>query len=128
MPQIIIHAVSAASQDNKTELVQRIRESIPQLLNVADHIGQVVLYETPEKYRSTHSTRDKHFILVEVTMYPGRTVEMKQNFLQNLVFLINRYTGVDANDINCVIHEIQPENYFGGVSHEYTKKFTKNTG
>lgn len=58
-------------------------------------------------------------------MYPGRTVEMKQNFLQNLVSLINRYTGVDANDINCVIPVIQPENYFGGISHEYIDKFTQ---
>jgi phenylpyruvate tautomerase PptA (4-oxalocrotonate tautomerase family) len=122
LPQIIIHAAASIAPNNKSELVQRIRESIPQILNVPDHIGQVVLYETREECRSTHQTRDKHFIIVEVSMYPGRTVETKQKFLQNLVILINRYTGVAPNDINCLIHEIQPDNYFGGVSHEYIEK------
>jgi phenylpyruvate tautomerase PptA (4-oxalocrotonate tautomerase family) len=91
-------------------------------LNVAEHIGQVMLYELPAENRSTHSTRDQRFVFVQVSMYPGRTAEMKLQFLQNLVFLINRYTGVDAKDINCVIHEIPPENYCGGVSHEYIEK------
>jgi phenylpyruvate tautomerase PptA (4-oxalocrotonate tautomerase family) len=122
LPQIIIHAAASLTPNNKSELVQRIRESIPQILNVADHIGQVVLYETREECRSTHPTRDKRFIIVEVSMYPGRTVEMKQNFLQNLVKLINRYTGVAPTDINCLIHEIPPDNYFGGVSHEHIEK------
>ena len=125
MPQVIIHASSSIRSEDKTQLVRRIRESIPQLLNVPEHIGQVMLYEIPEENRSTHSTRNQRFIFVEVSMYPGRTAEMKLRFLQNLVSLINRYAGVDAKDINCVIHEIPPENYYGGVSHKYTEDFKK---
>jgi phenylpyruvate tautomerase PptA (4-oxalocrotonate tautomerase family) len=127
MPQVIIHACSSISSEDKAQLVRSIRESIPQLLNVAEHIGQVMLYETPEENRSTHSTRDRRFIFVEVIMYPGRTKEMKLNFLENLILLINRYTGVDAGDINCVIHEIPPENYFGGVSHKYIEELKKTS-
>lgn len=126
MPQVIIHASSSIRFEDKAQLVRSVRESIPQILNVAEHIGQVMLYEIPEENRSTHSTRDKRFIFVDVSMYPGRTAEMKLQFLQNLVSLINRYTGVDAKDINCVIHEIPPENYFGGVSHKYIEEL-KNT-
>ena len=122
MPQVIIHASSSISPQNKALIVRSIRESIPRLLKVAEHIGQVMLYETPEENRSTHSTRDPGFIFVEVSMYPGRTAEMKRQFLQNLVQLINRYTGIDAKDVNCVIHEIPTENYYGGVSHEYIEQ------
>jgi phenylpyruvate tautomerase PptA (4-oxalocrotonate tautomerase family) len=60
-------------------------------------------------------------------MYPGRTKEIKLNFLENLILLVNRYTGVDAGDINCVIHEILPENYFGGVSHKYIEELKKTS-
>jgi phenylpyruvate tautomerase PptA (4-oxalocrotonate tautomerase family) len=119
MPQVIIHAPSSIRPQDKALLVQSIRESIPRLLKMAEHIGQVMLYEIPKENRSTHPTRDQRFIFVEVSMYPGRTAEMKLQFLQHLVLLINRYTGVDAKDVNCVIHEIPPENYYGGVSHEY---------
>ena len=127
MPQVIIHACSSIRSEDKAQLVRSIRESIPQLLNVAEHIGQVMLYETPEENRNTHSTRDRRFIFVEVIMYPGRTTEMKFNFLENLILLVNRYTGVDAGDINCVIHEILPENYFGGVSHRYIEELKKTS-
>jgi len=122
MPQVVIHASSSIGPQDKAILVQSIRESIPRLLKVAEHIGQVVLYEIPEENRSAHSTRDQRFIFVEVSMYPGRTAEMKLQFLQHLVFLINRYSGVDARDINCVIHEIPPENYYGGVTHGYIEE------
>ena len=125
MPQVIIHASSSISFEDKAQLVQSIRESIPQLLSVPEHIGQVMLYEIPEDNRSTHPSRDKRFVFVEVIMYPGRTKEMKLNFMQNLVFLINRYTGIDTGDINCVIHETPPENYFGGVSHKYIEELKK---
>jgi len=128
MPQVIIHSSSAISPEHKTQLVRSVMESIPRLLNVAAHIGQVMLYETPEENRSTHPSRDQRFVFVEVSMYPGRTAGMKQKFLQNLVSLINRYTGVDAQDINCVIHEIPPENYYGGVSHDYIEKLKKTGG
>jgi phenylpyruvate tautomerase PptA (4-oxalocrotonate tautomerase family) len=127
MPQVIIHASSSIRSEDKTQLVQGIRESIPQLLSVPDHIGQVMLYEIPEGNRSTHLTRDHRFIFVEVSMFPGRTAEMKLRFLQNIVSLISRYTGVDAKDINCVIHEIPPENYYGGVSHKYTEELKKTS-
>jgi len=127
MPQVFIHASTSIRSEDKVRLVQSIRESIPQLLNVPEHIGQVMLYEIPEQNRSAHSTRDQHFIFVEVSMYPGRTAEMKLKFLQNLVSLINRYTGVDAKDINCVIYEISPENYYGGVSHKYIEELKKTS-
>jgi phenylpyruvate tautomerase PptA (4-oxalocrotonate tautomerase family) len=60
-------------------------------------------------------------------MFPGRTAEMKLRFLQNIVSLISRYTGVDAKDINCVIHEIPVENCYGGVSHKYTEELKKTS-
>lgn len=122
MPQVIIHASSPIRSQDKDKLVRSIRESIPQLLNVPEHIGQVMLYELAEENRNAHSTRDQRFVFVEVSMYPGRTADMKKQFLQNLVLLINRHIGVDPKDINCIIHEIPPENYFGGVSHEYIEK------
>ena len=125
MPQVIIHASRSIAPENCSQLVQQIRASIPELLNVPEHIGQVVLYQSPEKNRSTHPSRDRNFIVAEVMMYPGRTKEMKQSFLENLVRLLHKYSGVDAKDINCLIHKIPSENWSGGVSHKYIEDTNK---
>ena len=119
MPQIIIHASSSIDLENKKLLVQKIRDSIPDLLQISENIGQVIFYETLTESRSAHKDRDPNFIFVETTMYPGRSREMKENFMNHLIILIREATGVSPEDINCVIHEIPPENYFGGVSHKY---------
>lgn len=125
MPQVIIHASRSIAPENRSQLVQQIRASIPELLNVPEHIGQVILYQSPEKNRATHASRDNNFIIVEVTMYPGRTKEIKQSFLENLIRLVHKYTGVDAEDINCLIHEIPSENWSGGVSHKFIEDANK---
>jgi len=118
MPQVVIHASSAVSVENKKSLVPRIRESIPELLKIAENIGQVIFYETNAENRSAHKSRDQNFIFVETTMYPGRSQEMKENFMSRIMALLSEYTGVDTKDIHGVIYEIPPGNYFGGVSHK----------
>ncbi len=127
MPQVIIHASSAIESEKKKQLVQKIRDAIPDLLQISEHIGQVIFYETSKNSRSSHKSRDQNFIFVEATMYPGRSQEMKETFVNHLIILISESTGVNPKDINCVIHQISPENYFGGVSHKYIEDLkTKN--
>ena len=127
MPQVIIHAFSSISSENKKLLVQKIRGSILELLKISENIGQVIFYETKAENRSAHKSRGQNFIFVETTMYPGRSRDMKETFMNHLIALLSEYTGVNLKDINCVIHEIPPENYFGGVSHKYIDDFkTKN--
>lgn len=119
MPQVKIHLPSDIDSEKKSTLIKKIRDAIPEILNISENIGQVLLYETLPHYRSIHESRDNNFIFVETTMYHGRSKEMKEKLMQEFVYLINKYTGVGEKDIICVIHEISPENYFGGTSHKY---------
>ncbi|HIJ57610.1 MAG TPA: hypothetical protein HPQ03_16010 [Deltaproteobacteria bacterium] len=119
MPQVKIHISSSVDKRNKAALVKKIRSSVPKILNISESIGQVMLYETPPELRSAHESRDQNFVIVETFMYPGRSQEMKERLMRHFIMLINEYTGVPEKDINCIIHEISPENYFGGTSHKY---------
>ena len=119
MPQIIIHASSSIEFEKKKLLIQKIRDAIPDLLQISENIGQVIIYETSTENRSAHKSRDQNFIFVETTMYPGRSQDMKETFMNHLFTLISESTGVNPKDINCIINEISPENYFVGVFHKY---------
>ncbi len=123
MPQVVIHGSSSINVENKKLLVHKIRESIPELLKIPENIGQVMFYETKAENRSAHKSRDQNFIFIEITMCPGRSQDMKKTFVDRLMALLSEYTAVDPKDINCVIHEIPPDNYFGGVSHKYIENF-----
>jgi hypothetical protein len=46
------------------------------------------------------------------------------NPMREISRLVTEHTAVDVRDINCVIHEIPPANYFGGTSHAYIEGLT----
>lgn len=122
MPMIIIHTTPSMPIEKRKNLVAEVRNAIPEILGIPDHIGQVILYESPLENRSSHSSRDQRFIFVETTMVHGRTKELKAIFLKKLISILHSHTGIDPTDINCVIREISSENMMGGVSHEFIRK------
>ena len=106
-------------------MIRELREAVPKLLDIPEHIGQVVIYETASENRSAHAGRDRHFIFFEVTMYPGRTDIIKSRFMNHLIEVLSKFAEVEPEDINGVIHEIESENYFGGITHQYIEDLNR---
>ncbi|OGO78331.1 MAG: hypothetical protein A2Y23_04860 [Clostridiales bacterium GWB2_37_7] len=117
MPQVKIHIPSDIEDESKRKLVQVVRELIPTILNIDEKIGQVMLYES--RHRATHLSRDNNFVFIEITMYIGRSFELKEKLADTLIAEVQKYTNVGRNDINLVYYELTPENYFGGTTHKY---------
>lgn len=123
MPQVRIHMADSISSENKSKMVHSIRELISVVLKIDRKIGQVMLYES--KYRANHESRDKNFVFIEVTMYSGRSYELKQKLANSIISEIVRYTQVDVKDINLVYYELTSDNYFGGTTHKYIEDLKK---
>lgn len=119
MPHIILHASPILDEGAKSAFLKRTRATVNEVLGLGETIGQVILYESPTKHRCTDADRDPNFVLCEVFMYPGRSLEAKTHLIERITYLITQYTGVDAKNIHAVIHEIPADNYFGGISHRH---------
>lgn len=117
MPQVRFHISSFVEDESKKKLVEAVRKIIPIVLNIDENIGQVMLYES--QYRAIHSCRDKNFVFIEITMYVGRSFELKEKLAEALIAEVEKYVKVDRSDINLVYYELPPENYFGGTTHKY---------
>jgi len=125
MPQVIIHHSTIIEDQIKSILVEKIRNTLVEVLEISENIGQVIMYESSTKQRSIHKNRDINFVIIEVIMYVGRDKEMKEKLMNSLVSLINKHTGINSEDIICYINEITPENYYGGTSDKYIDDITK---
>ncbi len=119
MPHIILHVSNIMDEGAKSAFLKHTREAVNEVLGLDETIGQVILYESPTRHRSTYADRDPNFVLCEVFMYPGRSLASKTHLVERITYLITRYTGVDAKNIHAVIHEIPADNYFGGISHRH---------
>jgi Domain of unknown function (DUF1904). len=124
MPQVKIHIADSMHNENKCKMVHAIRELISFALNIDNKIGQVMLYES--EHRANHESRDKNFVFVEVTMYSGRSYELKQKLADLIISEIVKYTKVDVTDINLVYYELNFDNYFGGTTHKYIEDLKKS--
>ncbi|MHB1394222.1 MAG: tautomerase family protein [Clostridia bacterium] len=117
MPTIKIHVSSTILPFQKPILLKEVRKSMVELLNIDERIGQVILYEALPQLRSAHESRSSSFVYVEITMYPGRSPEIKKALLHRICSLVSKCAEIDILDINCCIIEVPPENWYGGILH-----------
>jgi len=118
MPVAKIHISSTVLPFQKPIMVKEVRKAMVELLDIDEHIGQVILYEALPQLRSNHESRSNCFVYVEITMYPGRSPQVKASLLQRISGILSKYTEVDMKDINCCIIEVSPENWYGGIGHD----------
>lgn len=116
MPTVKIHISALMLPFQKPLLVKEVRKSLAELLNIDEQIGQVILYEALPQLRSVHESRNINFVYVEITMYPGRSPQVKTALLQRICGIITKYTEVEIKDVNCCIMEIPQENWYGGIN------------
>jgi phenylpyruvate tautomerase PptA (4-oxalocrotonate tautomerase family) len=119
MPHLIIHVSNLLDEGAKLAFLKRTREAVIETLQLNPIAGHVVLYESPHQHRCTYADRDPNFVFFEVFMHPGRPPELKADLIERITHLVRQYTGVDSRNVHAVIHEIPPEDYFGGITHQH---------
>lgn len=55
--------------------------------------------------------RSKSYIIIEISMFDGRTKETKKAFIRSLFENINNLCGIDSNDVEITIFETPKENW-----------------
>ncbi|MDP2891972.1 MAG: tautomerase family protein [Bacillota bacterium] len=113
MPQMKVHLSKSMSSADKLDMVKTLRGLMPQIMGIDEKLGQAMLYEAD--FRANHESKDKNFVFIEITLYKGRSYEIKKKLADAILDVVSRYTGVDKADINIVYYEMDPhEAYFGG--------------
>ncbi|MCT8139629.1 tautomerase family protein [Anaerobacillus sp. CMMVII] len=115
MPQVIIHKVLTNDRQRNGRLAEAVRKVVLDVLEIDETYGQVIIYEAPMYDRSNHENGKLNFVFVEITMLTGRSKEAKQLLVQRIIEQIEKIEGVSKAEINCVIHEIESENYIKGM-------------
>ena len=125
MPFVKIHVSLSIQPDVIVLLVRDVRAALVDVLEIEESIGQVMAYQTPVECRSAHLSHDINFVFIEITLYPGRSAEVKKKLMERVNLLVHSYLGVDQKDINCCILEVPAGNWSGGVSHKYIEELSE---
>ena len=78
MPLVRIEIVKGQTREYKTMLLQSVHDGLVSALSIPDDDRNQRLYEVDECFYERSPGKTNKFTLIELTIFPGRSTEMKQ--------------------------------------------------
>jgi phenylpyruvate tautomerase PptA (4-oxalocrotonate tautomerase family) len=116
MPITRIEGRRIRTADEVQALIEAVYLAQREALRVPDWDRQIRYIEYKPEYFHVIPGTSENYVLVEVSMFSGRSLEAKRALYQGIVQRLVPL-GLDASDITIVIYEVPPENWGirGGV-------------
>lgn len=110
MPLVRISVRRGRSPAEKRALLDAVHAALVEALKIPDHDrNQRLVEHAPEDFEIP-PTRTERFCLIEVTMFPGRSLEAKRRLYQAIVRNLEAQ-GIAGSDVFIVLHEPRMENW-----------------
>ena len=113
MPLVRIEILKGHSKDYKTILLQSIHDGLVNGLSIPDDDRNQRLYELDDYCfeRSPNSGKTAKFTLIELTLLPGRSAELKKNTIKEITRLLGERLQITPSDVFIIINEPSLENW-----------------
>jgi phenylpyruvate tautomerase PptA (4-oxalocrotonate tautomerase family) len=120
MPLVKISMLKIWDDKQKKEISDKIHESLVEAFKIPDddYIHQIIEFEKDNYLYS--KKRTQKYILIEMTIYPGRSKKTKNHLYENIVSKLAELK-ISPTDIIIVLNELHLENWgLSGKSGEDT--------
>lgn len=95
--------------DNESSFIDDFHNKMMSVLKIPEHDRQIVLdQKTQGFYQPTNSSGK--YILFEIKMFSGRTLETKKKLYMELFALANS-VGVEGSNVNVILQDIEKVNW-----------------
>ena len=116
MPLVKIETRKSWGASQKAEIMEAIHSAMREALRIPENDRDIRFHEyLPEDFQVSPG-KTGNYILVEITMFAGRSLQAKKALYQGIVANLGRL-GIGAGDVFIVLHEVPLENWGirGGV-------------
>jgi phenylpyruvate tautomerase PptA (4-oxalocrotonate tautomerase family) len=110
MPEVRIEIREGRSASEKKVLLEAVHSALVEALRIPEQDRIQRLYELPADHFEIPPDKTDLFTLVEITMFPGRSLEAKRRLYQAIVRNLEKL-GIGPNDIFLVLYEPAMENW-----------------
>jgi len=110
MPISRIEGRRARSPAEVQSLIEALYLAQREALHVPHWDRQIRYVEHKPEHFHVVPGRSDNYLLVEITLFAGRSLEAKRALYRQVVERFGRL-GIDANDVTIVLHEVAPENW-----------------
>jgi len=111
MAQIKIYALNKTIKKHRDHLSIAIHQALTKTLKYPIEKKFQRFISLESEYFIYPSDRTESYIIIEISMFEGRTKEAKKALINTLFQNINDLCGIDFNDIEITIFETPKENW-----------------
>ncbi|MGD9655496.1 MAG: tautomerase family protein [Sulfuricurvum sp.] len=116
MPVTKIEACTPRSQERIQSIIQAVYIAQREALQLPENDRNIRYIEHKAEHFCVPPDKSKEFILIEITLFAGRSMETKRTLYKMLVDNLTKL-GIASNDISIILYEVPLENWGirGGV-------------
>lgn len=116
MPLVRVEMVAGKSPEYRKTVLNCIHEGLAAALGIPDWDRFQRIVEIPRENFETAPGKTDAFMIIELTLFPGRTREQKGAAIRQITANLTEHLGIVPEDVFIVIHEPPNENWgLGGV-------------
>ena len=119
MPLVRVEMIKGKSPEYKKTVLDCIHEGLMESIGIEDWDRfQRIIEIEPDDFETAPEKTDA-FMIIEITMFPGRSKEQKKVLIENITEKLCDRLSISATDIFIVINEPANENWgLGGKQKE----------
>ena len=119
MPLVRVEIIKGKSAEYKKTLLDCIHEGLMESIGIADWDRFQRIIEIDRDDFETYPEKTDQFMIIEITMFQGRTKEQKKALIETVTKKIGERLGILSTDVFIVIQEPPNENWgMGGRQRE----------
>jgi 4-oxalocrotonate tautomerase family enzyme len=128
MPLVKVEIISGKTKEYKKQLLESIHMALINTLEIEDDDRFQRLYELDIDNFERRSRKTDKFTLIELTLLPGRSKEVKGNVIKEITYILKKNLGIDKSDVIVILHEPPLENWgcYGVQAIELDLHYKKN--
>jgi phenylpyruvate tautomerase PptA (4-oxalocrotonate tautomerase family) len=110
MPLVKVSLLKGKSQEEKKALLDAVHAALIEAFKIPENDRNQRIFEfEPENFELPEG-KTSNYILIEMDVFPGRSIEAKRKLYETIVLNLQRHN-IQANDILIVLNEPQLDNW-----------------
>ena len=111
MPFVRIEIIKGKTHEYKTTMLQAVHDALVTALGIPDDDRNQRLYELDAANLEHREIRTDKYCIIELTLFPGRSREMKAAVISEITRLLGERLGVPSGDVYIIINEPPLDNW-----------------
>ena len=110
MPLVKIEARKKWAPSQKEKIMEAVHSAMRNALKIPERDRNIRFKEYPAENFQVPPGKSENYILVEITMFAGRSIDAKRNLYQQIVRGLGSL-GISSEDVFIVLHDVPLDNW-----------------